>query len=477
MALTFTDPQIVELTQAMVDYPVNLASANSDLANANANQAKILSKDQSNTVFTNNWINIIAQYHAELKYLNGILRTDYNPADIDPAGRLTDPNIHFITSPIWVNFQPGVAASNLGNPTSAWTQTENAAITTANTNITLLKAGFTDGAANTTTTAAFIVDTVAVTSAAGFSIGNRVIFISGSNYLYGTITNIAGLNVTVTIISANASYAGIASGATMKNFDDGWTLAERESGVGSSAGDSAFMAAIKTIIDTNVGDWETRLNAELAALNLNDATGAEATQITAAKGLVNGHKTTIDTWQAFPSTGVGTSRFGTNLPALETALGARPAQITARIPEITGALGTLSQAGDGSFSGAGQYFNLFDNLNTRLNKAGGTLRTYYDSGLAVTLFSQMITNLTNQYNRDSAIWLVQVFSADATGTNTVTLTSVTGLAVSDTVKVCSKTQPVIDATITGISGLDVTLSVTIPSTYKSGESARIVKEL
>lgn len=476
MSLTFTDAQIKDLTQKVIDSPTLIAQADAQIAATTLNKAKVLASDNQNAVYTTNWVNILTQYHTEIKYLNGVLYTEYDTAQIPLAGQLLNPNIHFPTSPIWTKFQPKLDPSNTGLPTSVFANTETEALTRINTYFGLLKTGFTDGSGSTTTTGAFAVGVVAVTSTTGFSVGNHVLFISGSNFLYGTISLIAGLNVTVALVISSAGFSGILTGASMKNFHVGWTLGQRDSGTGASTGDSAYMAALKVQADVPVADWKTRLNAELTALNANDAVGTEKTQITAAKAQVSGHISVITTWQAFPAIGVGTSRFGTNLPALESDIAARPGEFATRIADITIALGGVTQNPDGTYSGTTNYFNLFDNLNLRLNKAGGTLRTYYDSDLGVQLFTQLKTNIINQTARDNATFNIQVFSQDANGSNVVALASVAGLLVSDAVKIMSSTQAVLTATISGISGNLVTLSITVPNTYKASESARLVKQ-
>lgn len=477
MALIFTDQQIKDLTQSVADAPVLIAQAQAQAVAAVVNKQKKLDTDNQNAVYSGNWINIIAQYHAEMKYLNGVQRSDYNPADIEPAGRLTDPNIHFITSPIWIKFQPKIAASNNGDATSVWANTETEALNRATPAIALLKNGWTDGAASTTTTGAYVALTgFPLTSAAGFTVGNRVLLESGTNYLYGTVLSVTGLNLMVTVISMSATEAAMTIGTTVKNFFVGFSFAQRESGVGTTVPQTALMTYLKTSIDSCVTDWKSRLNAELAALNANDAVGTEKTQNIAAKAQVNSHITVISTWQAFPSVGSLTSRYGTNLPALETDISARPAQYAARITEITTALGSVAQAGDGTYTGTGNYFNLFDNLNLRLNKAGGTLRTFFDSDLGVQLFTQMAVNIQNQANRDSAQFVIRYFTQDGSGTTIVVVDSVSGLAVSDSVKIMSKTQAVLSGTISSITGLNVTLSFSVSADYKFAEGARLVKQ-
>jgi hypothetical protein len=475
MSLVFTDTQLKDLTKGVLNAPANILAAQADQAAMVAQKAKLLVTDQGNETYTNNWLNIIARYHEELKYLNGVTHTNYDSAAIQPAGKLTQPNIHF-NPPTWVKFQPQLHASNNGIPIGAWANTETEAIDRANLYLDYLKNGFTDGAANTTATTGFVVDEIDVTSAVGLAAGNRVLFISGSNFLLGTIDTIVGLKLKIIIILSSGGFPGILTGATVANFHVGFSLAQRDAGTGANAGDVAYQAALKVPIDTAIADWKTRLNAEKTELLANDATGTEATEITNAKNLVNGHITTITTWQSFPAIGVGTGRFGTNLPPLEVSLANRPAQITSRITEITTALGSVSQLPDGTYSGSGNYFKLFDNLNLRLNIAGGSLRSYYDADLGVQALAQIVVNLQNQKIRDEATFNVKSFTADADGTNVIKVNTITGLIVTDAVKIMSNSQAVLSAVITGIAGLNVTLDITIPNTYTVADLARLSKQ-
>lgn len=476
MALIFTDQQIKDLTQLVINAPLTIASLTNDKANIIIQKAKYLADDDGNAVYTQNWSGIINAYHDELKYLNGIQRTSYDLNSVDPAAKLIDGNIHFITSPIWVNFQPKTHTSSTGLPPSVFVGDEQSVLTSITNAIALLKTGWADGAATTTTTAGFAGFIVEVTSAAGFTAGNRVLFISGSNYLYGTVTLVAGLDLTIFVISASAGVGGILTGASVTNFFAGFTLSQRETGLGGSPALTALMLNLKTDIDTSVASWLAALNAGLAALNANDATSTESTEISTAKNTINASDASITTWQAFPSIGVGTSRFGTNLPALETEIAARPAEMSARATQIAGRLGSINQVADGSFTGDGNYFKLFENLNARLNKGGGTRRQFYSADLGVVLFDQLIANVQAQAARDSITFTIAKLTVNANGTNQVTVDAVAGLAIGNSVKVLATTLSVISTTITSISGLVLTLAATVPSTFTLAEVSRIVKQ-
>lgn len=479
MALNFTDDQLRELTGKVLAAPDIIASLVQDKGKAIDKKNGYLDVDNANKVYTDNFDAIIDAYNNEIKYLDGLTRADYSPALIEAAGKLAPGNVHFPESPIWVNFPPKLIPSNQGLPTSAFPTTENSVFALINPKLNLLKNGWTDGSNSDTTATSFVANKVEVTTG-GFSVGQKVIFIDGSNFLYGTIASvntppaIVGTQ-TLEIITIYGDSSGISTGATVKNFHPGWNLTQRDSGTGASLGDSAFMAAQKAGIDPDPATWKTYLQAEKAALASNDAIGPEKAQIQAATALVDSHIATITTWQGYPDIGVGTSRFGTNLPALETAIAARPGEITSRISEITAAYGSVNQAGDGTYTGSGQYFNFFDNLNMRVNKTSGSLRNFYQMDLIISVFDEQIAQAQAQADRDNATFNIKTFTANADGTNIVKVNNVTGLVIGESVKIMSNALPVIDAQITDITGLDVELSVTIPNTYLISDKARLVK--
>ena len=481
--LVFTDAQIQSLTQEMYDYAAMLLALNTNLAAVTAAQSGLLTKDDANAVYTSNFISILSSYHTELKYISGTERTTYDSAQIDIAGRLAPNNIHF-PSPflVWVYLEPKVHASNLGNPTSTWVNTENSAIQGAQINLDLLKNGwnYPPAAAMTSSNTGFYSgDLISVISNAGFAVNDKVLLTDGSDYLYGWVTQVIGFTVLrISITVASNGYTGIGSGATVQNYFQGFSFSELESGVGANPALSAFMVGLKSFVDNAVANWETYILAVQAAITANSAVGALYTQNQAALALVNGHINDINTWQGYPSIGIGTSRFGTNLPAFESSMSARQTEFSPRSSQISTALGSISQPGtsNGTYTGSGQYYELFKNLDQRLNKISGSLRAYYDSELGITAINQQIAVLNAQYARDSVTFNMKKFTADGSGTNTISVDSVSGLAISDTVKIISSTQPILTATISGISGLNVTLSVTVSSAYKVAESARLVKQ-
>lgn len=477
MAFNFTDEQIRELTGQVLAAPQKIADLNNNKTKAIQLKNDYLDLDNANKVYTDGYLAFVSSYHTELKYLNGEDRTLYDTANIDPAGRLTDGNIHFPSSPVWVNMQPKKHPSNEGLPFGSWVDREDTSINNINTLIDLMKNGFASGATTSSTATAFVGNTVEVNSTA-FSNGQTVLFYNGTNFLYGTITSIdspppmTGVRTLgISIIYSSAGFGGISIGSTVKNFHSGFNNAQREETV--IPPDVAYLHGLKDQIDFLVGLWETILGSEETALNSNDA--PETSEIASAIANINTSQSAIDTWQAQPSTGSGVSRFGdTYLNPLISAMSTRLTQITARAAQIISRLGSITQNPDGSYTDSGHYFSFFDNLNLRINKASGTLRNFYQQDLIISVIDQQIATAQAAADRDSATFDIKQFTADANGTNVVSLDNVSGLSISQSVKIMSNAQTTINAVITDIMSLDVELDIIIPSTYKVADKARLV---
>ena len=478
MALNFTDEQIRELTGRVLASPQLIASAILDRAKAVQLKQDWQDLDDANEVYTNHFQNIIDRYHQELKYLNGQIRTNYDLNNIQTAGELAANNVHFPAAPAftWVGMEPMKVDSNVGLPIGTLVETETFLIGEVTTALDLMKNGFNDGANSDTTATAFVVGVIEVTNG-GFALNDRVLFVDGSDYLLGEIialdptppaVGLQGLQILE--ISSSNGFGGIGVGATADDNHPGFNNTQRETLVGD-----AYLDGLKAIVDTNVGNWETGLLDEQDALNNNDPFPPEDAEVTVALADVVLAIADINTWQAAPVTGAGTGRFGdTVLTPLESRITTRLTELAPRAAEIIAALGTLTQAGDGSFSGAGQYFTFFANLNLRINKAGGTLRNFYQSDLIIKIFDQTIFNLQTQANRDAQVFDIRKFTADGDGTLVISVDDASGLVGGEAGKVMSDTQPVIDIIVQSVLGNDITLDVTISTDYTVSEQARLV---
>lgn len=481
MALIFTESQIQELTGQLLAAEEKKLQALQRKELLTKTKADYLDLDNANAAYTAHILGIIDAYHTEYKYLQGTLRTTPTTANIDDGGRLAPGNIYFPSTPTpWLRFQPKMQLENNGYPESPFTPTEPAASTLVSTAAELLTDGFNDGAGSATSTGGFVGVNIEVTSISGFTVGDRVVILSGANYLYGTIDSLGTMpspNMDITLITANAGYGGITSGATIENALTAFSNSERESGASPMSRDT-LMQAIKASIDTYVTDLETILVAEETALNSNDATGEDATTNQAALGDLSSILTAINTWQAQPSLGVGTSRFGdTYLSPFLSAIAARDSFVTTRAAQVAASLGTLSQAPEGPLTGSGQYLAYGENLNQRLNLVSGTLRQYYASDLAIRAIDDEIALILSLQARDSATFDIRLLTAEPTGSRTVTVDNPSGLTVSNAVRIISNTVQPLVTTITEIVDDKITLADPVPPIYTTQDKARLVRLL
>jgi hypothetical protein len=156
----------------------------------------------------------------------------------------------------------------------------------------------------------------------------------------------------------------------------------------------------------------------------------------------------------------------------------RTTETGARVAAVLGYLGSVAQAGDGTYSGAGHYYSLFVWIDLRAGKAGGTLFQFYSFDLVLKFIDQKITLINSQVAEYTARVLVTKLTEDATGTPFVKVVSVAGLLVSDGVKIVDDDvgTPVLTSTIVGFGGLTVQLAD--PATgFLVEKVARLVKVL
>lgn len=476
MPLMFSDEQIREATGQALDAPRQVEDLRAQKEKAIQIKQDFKELDETHNIYTNFYADNISKYHGEVRSLNGVLYTDPLTATIDAGGRLSPGNIYFPSSPIWVNMPPKLTDDVNGNPTSAYTPTENSLITQVITLVGLLKTGFNDGSASQTTQAPVNATTVTVTSSTGFSTGNRVVAYSSGGYAYGTVASTTATTITVTVIYGSLTAAGV--GATITNVHNGFTLTQRETNAGVSAAQLPYINGLKTELDNVAITWNGTLQSQVLMLMGNGDTGASGTQNTAAKNTTNANLATLTGWQNAPATGVGVSRFGALLDTdLLPLTVSRPTYITARTAEVLASIGSVTQAGDGSVTGTGNALKFFNSLNMRLNKTGGTLRSFYQQDFAILTFDQKIALAQSAAAQAASTFSIKVFSTDATNTGFVKLKDVDGLLVGQDVQVMSNTKQAISATIISINDLEVELSASISSEYVVSDLARLVRQI
>lgn len=472
MAISFTNEQVASMSKAVLTLPGEITAAKDAQSGQAAGVVDLKKKDDTNKVFYDNYLNIVTRYHDELKAINGTSKTTYLTSDLEEGGKQSQGNLHFPMSPVWMNFPPKILDSNNGNPSSSVSGHEGSASTDLSNEMNIFTSGFTDGSSNTTTTTPYSsVSGVTLTSAAGVAIGQRAILYTGSSSMYGTIASVSGTNITFNEIIPPATT--ITSGATFKNFFTGFTNTERESGTASLQN---VFNGMKSRINNFISLYSGYLTQEQTALNANDASQPDKPEIDAAKVNVAAILSTISTWQANPETGAGVAKWGdTKIVPFKAAVTARISVASIRVNEITLRLGNVAQAGDGSFSGKGNYQKLFDWINMRINKVSGTLTQYYLSGLGGTAMGQQVSGLEKQLKEYSDIFAVTKMTADGNGSDEITVDNVAQFVVNDSVMVIDDDTAFVERTILSINGKSVKLNGVISSEFKVDTYARLVK--
>ena len=477
MSITFTDVELRTTSKIILSTPIEIASLNAQKVNVLVGKADALLKDNANIPFYENYKSILEAYYDESVGLNGTTYTKYLDSQLEDAARLKEGNVHYPTSPAWIRMSPKTNDANVGLPTSINPVNELADMPIITTSISQLVSGFNDGPTTSVTTAIYpIAQTYIETLTAGYMVGNRIVVSDGVHSMLAVITGTALLptpRLLITVTTPPTLALGI--GAVIAENFSGFTNAERESGISAYP---EIYSGLTALIDANVIPWKTSLESELVALNLNTDIGTQATEIATAKVNVQDAIDIITTWQAAPATGVGVGRFGdTVLTPLENKIASRPAEVSGRIAEITTAIGTLSQDVEGAFTGTGNVFSFFKWIDFRISKSSGTLFSYYNFDLIITFIDDKIVKANSKSSEYALYMVVKKLSLAPDGTNTIKVTDTTGLAISDTVKIMDDTLLAITtATISGISGQFVTLSVPI-SGYALDKYARLVKLL
>lgn len=478
MALNFSDPQVKTITKDIFGLPAVVTSLENDKVIQVEQKANFLETDEQNKVFSDNFIGILTQYLLEKLEINGVVHSNYTEQFIQDAP--LKKNDHFQQSPIWANFPPKVLPENNGDPISNNANFETVQISTGQGKITELKTGYTDGAIDDTATEAPTSGVVEVDTG-GFVIGERIVIDDGGDDLIAVIDDIVAPSTTgaedleYTIIAGSES--GLGAGARVRNFHPGFSDDEREN---VSVPDTPnTMAHFKTQVDSEVQKWEDFLTPQQSALTGNDALDSEAAEIATALTNVQNAISDIDTWQVAPASGDGVGKYGdTVLAPLEARLVTRTTQAPARITEIDTAIGSVTQdPNTGSFSGNGNFKRLFDFVDLRINLAGGSLQRFIRADLNIIFFDQQINGANTQLTEYGNIFLVKILSADGNGSEFVTLTDVSGLAIGNTVKLMDNDSSVFTRVIDDIQGNTIELDSAIGVNLLVDKLARLAKEL
>jgi hypothetical protein len=478
--MALTQPQRTQISGEQLDIPLKVQAALDTQAQLAGVKADLLAKDGSVKIFFDKYNLQVDSYQNERRWVDGTTYSTVIESDITNAAQRAPGNKFLPGDGSWINFQPKLHASTLGNPTTNSTNDELEIFTQLTFLVNFMLNGQISGVADDTVAVAYVPGngTLEVTTG-GQTIGQLVIVegggFSGLFKITG-ITAVTKLSV-IELVPPNGTLPMTTS--TVKQNIVAFTNSERNTLTSTLY--QNVLTGLSTQITAQVALWETAIDNQLAQLNLNtDSRSPQATEITNAKNDINNAKSIIDTWQAWPNTGTlgNDSKFVTvNLTPLQAEVTARTTYAGTRNTEITTALGTISQAGNGTYSGSGVYHERFKQIDLRINAAGGPLTEYYEKNMADSALSQIVTTATNTQTTYNSELRTEKLTADGNGSNTVTVGSITGFSIGNTVFVVSDTQAELTGTISGISGMNIQLSFTVSNLYKIAERVRIYKQL
>lgn len=484
--MALTQPQRIQISGELIDIPATVAAAAATQAQLAGVKTDLQNRDGSVKIFFDKFNGIANAYQTERRWVDGTTYSTVVESDVQDAAQRKPGNKFLPTDGSWINFPPKLHPSALGNPTTSSPDFELNVFSKSfllgglTATIDFILNGQTSGVADDTLAVAYVPGSGTMEVTTGGQTIGKLIIVEGGGFsglfLVTAITTVTTLTVTE-IVAPNGTLP-MTSSNVMENIT-AFTNTERNTLV------STLFQNVLTGLVAKVAPavllWETAIDNQLTQLNANvDSRSPQAGEITASKADINNAKSIIDTWQALPDTGtlLTDSKFvDSQLGALQSEVTARTSFSSTRNTQITTALGSVSQSGNGSFTGSGIYHERFKQIDLRINAAGGPLTEFYEKGVADAALSQISSTATNTQSTYQSELKCEGLSANATGVNSVSVASVAGFAVSDTVFVVSDTQPEITGTITGIVGLVISLSFTVSNLYLKGEKARIYKQL
>lgn len=476
--MALTQPQRIQISGEMLDLPLKVQSALDTQAQLAGVKANLLAQDNSIKIFFDKFNNIADAYQNEQRWVNGTTYAAVVESDVVNSAKRAVNNKFFPGDGSWPNFQPKLHSSALGNPTTTSTNSEQEIFSRLTFLIDFILNGQFSSVLGDSLTASYSPGggSMQVTTG-GQTVGKLILVQNGIISGLFKVDNVSGTTLTVSeIIAPNGT---LISGSSVTENINAFSNSERNTLI-SALYQNVLTGCANQII-AEVLLWETALDSQLTNLNLNtDSRSPQATEITNAKNDINNSKSIIDIWQALPDTGTlgNDSKFVTvNLAPLQAEVTARTSYFSTRITQITTALGSVTQSGNGTFSGTGIYFERFKQLNLRINAAGGPLTEYYEKSMADAALSQIANTATETSNTYNSELKVEKLTADGNDTNTVTVGSTTGFAISDTIFIVSDSQPELTGSITNISGMNIQLSITVSNLYKIDQKVRIYKQL
>ena len=501
--MPLTQAQRISVSRDMVIIPSEVEAADNAKLQLEDVKTGLQQRDDNIEIFFDDYNLQADSYFLEHRWINGNTYTNLPESDLIDAAQRLPGNIFFPSG--WMNFQPVADDKTKGIPTSNSTLHELEILNRTFAEFGLLELidfllnGQASGVSDTTTLEAYSggIETIDV-AATGQTVGKYVMLDDGtnsslvkitatypgdpsagfcSNPLYTDQTSclLNGGVWTPTPIPANITVEpyisnSVSSGAIVRENIFGWPNSERETLI-ATFGDYV-LEQLGNLINQAVLDWETPVLNSSAAINSN--TNPE---VSSAKLDTDNTKTIIDNWQTKATSGIDGRLVNTNINTLSSEAADRITYIGTRSPQITTALGTLSQNLDGTYSGTGVFLDRFHQINSRINLIGGPLTEYYEKNLSTTALqirSDILENILVTFETELE---TAAFDANADGTNIIKVEDSSGFSVSDSVYVMADNETELSGSILGINGNFIILDFNVSINYTKAKHARLYKQL
>lgn len=487
------------VSRRLVKIPVENTAFAQAQTNTLADADIYLKVDHANKDYYDFYQGIVTAYETERASIDGVNAGEFNETDIHNSAAQTTGNYFFpTTAPFNTFLIPKIIARVNGGSATTLTPNETtklsnpaAAVSPSSNGITqiisILRTGFNDGAGADTTSAIYNPGDLTVTLNAaivGLVAGNRILVQGAAHSFIAVVISVGGAGTILNIYPITAPTVAIPGGASVSRVFGGFTQAERQALVASTAAQQDILDALTFVglnsLSTLVANWKSLLVTELAQLNLNqDSRAPQLATIATAKVNVNTAITAINVWQALPGIAVGGRYDNGPLTALSNAITVRQGQFAGRVAEIVGALGSVVDNGDGTFtfgtSNTDIYYKRYQYLNTRINRAFGSLTRAVKLQNSNNSLQDFVDNndfLLATYLQNMT---ASQFSKDADGMNKININDASGFSSSDSIYVISETQPELSGVIINISGNIITLNFDVPVGYNKLDLARIFK--
>ena len=498
MPIILSQADRIAVSRRLVKIPVENAAYTTAKNNSDAAQLIYQQVDDANSDFSDFYLAIADNYDGEYTAITGDVKATFSDADIIDSAYQEDPNIFFpVSAPFNYFLIPmigdevnGVTTGldqdseglSLDNPPSALSPSGNGILQI----IDILTNGFNDAAGSETLDAGYTsggtsIQTVGTLSTAA---GEMLLVTGGGTACILVVNSVAGTTINVYPLTTFSGTIG--AGGTVGKVFPAFSGADRRSLTASVGAYQDILDCLTTTgsnsLITKVTNWENSVVNQLTYLGDNeDDRATQISQIATATTNCNTAQTAINTWQALSNTGVGGKFDDTPLANLLSAANTKIAANTTRAAQITTAVGSVIDNGDGTYTfGTSEediYYRRYQWVDVRINRALGSLIRAINSGRGSTNLQALIDNGEFLYSEYSVIMTAAAFVNDADGTNKVELEDASIFARGDSAYVVCEVEDELPVTIQDVAGNILTLDIDIPIEYTSEELVRIYKIL